>query len=201
MVDGFRWIRPGSFVLYLVFFFLSAALSEANIGDFDEYWQQRKLMADAAAEATYKHDPVEVANQLNRAVHRSVEKEDIGTRREMMGTTTRKSKFSGPCRATNPIDRCWRCRQDWATDRKRLARCAKGFGRNTTGGLAGKFYVVTDGTDDDVVNPRPGTLRWGVIQINRQFNKKDLIKPRNGSYVTRLTRYAGSLACTPGKPC
>jgi pectate lyase len=70
MVDGFRWIRPGSFVLYLVFFFLSAALSEANIGDFDEYWQQRKLMADAAAEATYKHDPVEVANQLNRAVHR-----------------------------------------------------------------------------------------------------------------------------------
>ncbi|AQL04205.1 putative pectate lyase 3 [Zea mays] len=82
-----------------------------------------------------------------------------------MGTTTRKSKFSGPCRATNPIDRCWRCRQDWATDRKRLARCAKGFGRNTTGGLAGKFYVVTDGTDDDVVNPRPGTLRWGVIQI------------------------------------
>ncbi|AQL04212.1 putative pectate lyase 3 [Zea mays] len=121
MVDGFRWIRPGSFVLYLVFFFLSAALSEANIGDFDEYWQQRKLMADAAAEATYKHDPVEVANQLNRAVHRSVEKEDIGTRREMMGTTTRKSKFSGPCRATNPIDRCWRCRQDWATDRKRLA--------------------------------------------------------------------------------
>jgi pectate lyase len=77
----------------------------------------------------------------------------------------KKSKLSGPCTATNPIDRCWRCRQDWATDRKRLARCAKGFGRNTTGGLAGKFYVVTDGTDDDVVNPRPGTLRWGVIQI------------------------------------
>ena len=40
------------------------------MGEFDDYWRQRKLMADAAAEATYKHDPVEVANQLNRAVHR-----------------------------------------------------------------------------------------------------------------------------------
>lgn len=38
-------------------------------------------------------------------------------------------------------------------------------------------------------------------QINRQFNKKDLIKPKPGSYVTRLTRFAGSLDCTPGKPC
>ena len=38
-------------------------------------------------------------------------------------------------------------------------------------------------------------------QINRQFHKKDLIKPKPGSYVTRLTRYAGSLACRPGKPC
>ena len=71
MEEGFRWSRPGSFVLCLVFFFLSAAVSsEANIGDFDDYWRQRKLMADAAAEATYKHDPLEVTNQLNRAVHR-----------------------------------------------------------------------------------------------------------------------------------
>jgi pectate lyase len=38
-------------------------------------------------------------------------------------------------------------------------------------------------------------------QINRQLNKKDLIKPKPGSYVTRLTRYAGSLACRPGEPC
>lgn len=95
---------------------------------------------------------------------RSVEKEEMSGRREMLGLNKKDGKFNGPCEATNPIDRCWRCRQDWATDRKRLARCAKGFGRNTTGGLAGKFYVVTDGTDDDVVNPRPGTLRWAVIQ-------------------------------------
>lgn len=66
--------------------------------------------------------------------------------------------------ATNPIDRCWRCRPDWATDRKRLASCVKGFGRKTTGGLGGPIYVVTDNSDDDVVNPKPGTLRYGVIQ-------------------------------------
>ena len=71
MEAGFQWCRPGSLVLYVVVVVLSAAVSsEANIGEFDDYWRQRKLMADAAAEATYKHDPVEVANQLNRAVHR-----------------------------------------------------------------------------------------------------------------------------------
>lgn len=70
MEGTFQWSRPGSFVLCVVVFALSAAVSEANIGDFDDYWRQRKLMADAAAEATYKHDPIEVANQLNRAVHR-----------------------------------------------------------------------------------------------------------------------------------
>lgn len=66
----FRWSRPGSFLLYFVFFLSAAVSSEANIGHFDDYWRQRKLMADAAAETTYKHDPFEVTNQLNRAVHR-----------------------------------------------------------------------------------------------------------------------------------
>jgi len=70
MEEGFRWSRPGSFVLYFVFFLSAAVSSEANIGDFDDYWRQRKLMADAEAETTYKHDPLEVTNQLNRAVHR-----------------------------------------------------------------------------------------------------------------------------------
>ncbi|KAG8075424.1 hypothetical protein GUJ93_ZPchr0006g44541 [Zizania palustris] len=155
----------GSFVLYAVVFLSSVVTSKGDIGEFDEHWQKRKLISDAAAEATYRHDPLEVANGFNRAVHRSVEAEGASARREMLMMGTRKKKkFAGPCLATNPIDRCWRCRSDWATDRKRLARCAQGFGRNTTGGLKGKFYLVTDGTDDDVVNPRKGTLRWGVIQ-------------------------------------
>lgn len=66
--------------------------------------------------------------------------------------------------ATNPIDKCWRCQQDWASNRFRLADCALGFGQQTTGGRGGKIYVVTKNTDDDMVNPKPGTLRHAVIQ-------------------------------------
>ncbi|MQL86423.1 hypothetical protein Taro_018954 [Colocasia esculenta] len=38
-----------------------------------------------------------------------------------MGNSTRRGlhcKFSGPCESTNPIDRCWRCRKNWATNWK-----------------------------------------------------------------------------------
>lgn len=75
-----------------------------------------------------------------------------------------KKRYKGPCYATNPIDRCWRCRKNWAKNRKRLAKCALGFGRRTIGGLNGRIYVVTDNTDDNVVDPAPGTLRHAVIQ-------------------------------------
>lgn len=78
--------------------------------------------------------------------------------------TLRHKKHNGACLATNPIDRCWRCRNNWATHRKRLASCALGFGRRTTGGKNGKLYTVTDPSDNDLVNPRPGTLRYAVIQ-------------------------------------
>lgn len=73
-------------------------------------------------------------------------------------------KHTGPCIATNPIDRCWRCRKNWAKQRKRLAKCVLGFGRKTTGGKSGKYYVVYDPSDNNVVNPKPGTLRHAAIQ-------------------------------------
>lgn len=82
------------------------------------------------------------------------------TRRGLHG----KGRAKGACKAMNPIDRCWRCRIDWAADRKRLANCALGFGHKTVGGKRGKYYVVTDSSDDDLVNPKPGTLRHAVIQ-------------------------------------
>lgn len=81
--------------------------------------------------------------------------------------STRRSlrrQYNGPCMATNPIDRCWRCRSNWANHRKLLAQCAKGFGYGAMGGFAGRFYTVTDPSDSDVLNPRPGTLRHAVIQ-------------------------------------
>lgn len=82
------------------------------------------------------------------------------TRRNLMGKKTQ----GGKCVSTNPIDNCWRCDPNWASNRKKLATCAKGFGRYTTGGKRGKFYVVTDPSDNDMANPKPGTLRHAVIQ-------------------------------------
>lgn len=81
------------------------------------------------------------------------------TRRHLLG----KRRYTGPCLATNPIDRCWRCQRDWHLNRKRLADCALGFGYKTTGGKAGNLYWVTDNSDDST-NPKPGTLRHAVIQ-------------------------------------
>jgi hypothetical protein len=48
---------------------------------------------------------------------------------------------------------------DWASHRQSLADCAIGFGRQN-----GQIYIVTGNSDDDVMNPTPGTLWWGAIQ-------------------------------------
>ncbi|XP_006347419.1 probable pectate lyase 18 [Solanum tuberosum] len=68
------------------------------------------------------------------------------------------------CETGNPIDDCWRCDPNWEKNRQRLANCAIGFGKNAVGGRDGKIYVVTNSGNDDPVNPKPGTLRYGVIQ-------------------------------------
>lgn len=68
------------------------------------------------------------------------------------------------CGTGNPIDDCWRCDPNWEKNRQRLADCAIGFGKNAIGGRNGRIYVVTDSGNDDPVNPKPGTLRYAVIQ-------------------------------------
>ncbi|KAJ0704270.1 putative pectate lyase [Helianthus annuus] len=67
------------------------------------------------------------------------------------------------CVAYNPIDKCWRCDANWAKNRKRLADCAQGFGHEAHGGKMGRIYVVTDSSDKNVVNPKPGTLRHAIL--------------------------------------
>ncbi|KAG0592696.1 hypothetical protein M758_1G265900 [Ceratodon purpureus] len=64
----------------------------------------------------------------------------------------------------NPVDDCWRSDPNWHTNRQALADCAIGFGKHAAGGKAGKVYVVTDDSDDNVVEPKEGTLRYGVLQ-------------------------------------
>ncbi|KAK3010055.1 hypothetical protein RJ639_012824 [Escallonia herrerae] len=71
---------------------------------------------------------------------------------------------TGSCRTGNPIDDCWRCDPDWETNRKVLADCGVGFGRNAVGGRDGEFYVVKDSGNDDPENHVLGTLRYAVIQ-------------------------------------
>ncbi|XP_034706232.1 pectate lyase-like [Vitis riparia] len=145
--------------LLLLSFFAFAVLApsiRAHIGEFDEVWQKRAEEAQKAALEAYQPNPEEVTNQFNKNVRKS-----------MQGTnTTRRNLRSnkGPCMATNPIDRCWRCKQDWAKNRKKLADCVLGFGRRTTGGKDGEFYLVTDASDNDMIDPKPGTLRHAVIQ-------------------------------------
>lgn len=63
----------------------------------------------------------------------------------------------------NPIDACWRFDARWASSRQKLADCAVGFGKSALGGKYGAIYTVTDPSDDPVY-PKPGTLRYGVIQ-------------------------------------
>ncbi|KAB2597013.1 pectate lyase 2 [Pyrus ussuriensis x Pyrus communis] len=51
----------------------------------------------------------------------------------------------------NVVDSCWRTKSNWATNRRALADCAVGFGKDALGGKYG-------------LNPKPGSLRYGVIQ-------------------------------------
>jgi len=63
----------------------------------------------------------------------------------------------------NTIDSCWRTNSNWASNRQSLADCAIGFGKDAIGGKYGEIYEVTDPSDDPI-NPKQGTLRYGVIQ-------------------------------------
>ncbi|KAH9681130.1 hypothetical protein WN943_029461 [Citrus x changshan-huyou] len=108
--------------------------------------------AEVVAEALSKHavdNPDEIASMVEMSTRNSTERRKLGY-------------FS--CGTGNPIDDCWRCDGNWHKNRKRLADCGIGFGRNAIGGRDGRFYVVTDPRDDDPVNPKPGTLRHAVIQ-------------------------------------
>ncbi|KAK4788311.1 hypothetical protein SAY86_019630 [Trapa natans] len=146
----------GLVALIFVSFVLVVPAIRAHIGEMDEYWQRRAQLAEKATLKAYHPNPHEVTNELNLNVHKALSGME-STRRELR-------KYDGPCLATNPIDRCWRCDPNWVSNRKKLADCVQGFGRNTRGGQDGDYYVVLDPSDSDMVNPKPGTLRHAVTQ-------------------------------------
>ncbi|XP_047960979.1 probable pectate lyase 8 [Salvia hispanica] len=139
--------------------FLTLLLLANAIAHADSVEEIRKLksirnstMAERLEE--FKHDdavddPEAVAAMVNMATRNSTERRKLGF-------------FS--CGTGNPMDDCWRCDRNWMRNRRRLADCAIGFGRNAVGGRDGRYYVVSNPGDDDPVNPRPGTLRHAVIQ-------------------------------------
>ncbi|KAK4778936.1 hypothetical protein SAY86_006464 [Trapa natans] len=149
------------FVLILASCCLAAlfpGLGQAHQPNFelDDYWKQKAEEAEKAALEAYHHAPDNVTDSFNYHVHMALEGTNM-TRRQLR-------KYVGKCMVTNPIDGCWRCKKNWATRRKRLAKCGLGFGGTTKGGAKGKYYVVYDPSDKDVLNPKPGTLRHAVIQ-------------------------------------
>ncbi|KAG7017718.1 putative pectate lyase P59 [Cucurbita argyrosperma subsp. argyrosperma] len=131
----------------------------AGIAEYDDFLLQQAEEAKQAALKAYHPHPMNVTDHFNHHVYLALQgiQGNNSTRRSLR-------QYKGPCLATNPIDRCWRCDRNWANNRKKLGYCVLGFGRKTTGGLRGRFYTVTDASDADVVNPKPGTLRHAVVQ-------------------------------------
>ena len=146
------------FVFFISFLAMLLPKLYANSAKFDEVWHERAVKAEKAARDAYEPNPEVVTKNFNEQVTKDIERTN-STRRHL-----KNKKYTGPCSATNPIDRCWRCRADWEQNRKQLAKCVLGFGRKTTGGVDGRFYVVTDASDDSMENPKPGTLRHACIQ-------------------------------------
>ncbi|KAL0708967.1 hypothetical protein Bca4012_015945 [Brassica carinata] len=103
--------------------------------------------------------PEHVVLNVQRKLNDSLSRRQLLTYQQADDTTAIPSCVTG-----NPIDDCWRCDPNWSQNRQRLADCSIGFGQGTLGGKGGRFYLVTDSSDNDAANPVPGTLRHAVIQ-------------------------------------
>ncbi|ERN12331.1 hypothetical protein AMTR_s00025p00066690 [Amborella trichopoda] len=60
-----------------------------------------------------------------------------------------------------------KCQFSACASGNRLPVCAMGFAAGTTGGATGKYYIVTDPSDNNPANPKPGTLRYAVELAER----------------------------------
>ncbi|KAJ4757215.1 Pectate lyase [Rhynchospora pubera] len=149
-----------SFLICSFLPFLLTGVASADLTNYEEYWKHQEVISRARNLAAYDPDPEVATDHFNRAVHEALP--NNSTRRAL--GEWRGHAWASKCTATNPIDRCWRCRKNWTRERKRLVKCVKGFGHRTTGGAAGRYYVVTDPSDNNLVEPKPGTLRHAVVQ-------------------------------------
>lgn len=110
-------------------------------------------LSGATVNITLSHqhsNPEAVVQEVQRRILASTSKVEINDQQS--------------CNTGNPIDDCWQCDPNWGSNRQRLADCAIGFGQGASGGKGGQIYLVTDSSDNDMANPKPGTLRFAVIQ-------------------------------------
>ncbi|KAL7091477.1 hypothetical protein ACP275_12G108500 [Erythranthe tilingii] len=142
-------------LLCMIYFVTLIPKSHAAIAKYDDYLRKKANESFEESLKAFDPNPEKVADELNEQVGETLVQENL-TRRHL--------KEENDCKATNPIDRCWRCDPDWSKNRKKLAECVRGFGHRTTGGKDGRYYIVTDPSDDDMDKPKNGTLRHAVIQ-------------------------------------
>ncbi|KAL0792821.1 hypothetical protein Bca101_064198 [Brassica carinata] len=165
---AFAYLNLGSYVIAFVSLSIAivAPSVQAHVAVFDEYWTQRQANALRQTMESYDPNPLNVTNHFNYHAALAMETTgtDNGTRRELGEVKAGKKARGGRFRSLNAIDKCWRGDKNWAKNRKKLADCVLGFGLKTTGGKNGPIYVVTDASDDDLLNPRPGTLRHAVTR-------------------------------------
>jgi pectate lyase len=154
---------------FLIFFTLSTLIPAlvAEYGDDDKaYWDGRMALSRERILKAYNPDPSSVVHHINQKTQEALEHhiDETTMSNTTNGRRSLRRRYNGPCLATNPIDRCWRCDANWAKKRKKYADCAQGFGIGAVGGRNGPIYVVTDPSDNDMVNPKPGTLRHAVTR-------------------------------------
>lgn len=67
---------------------------------------------------------------------------------------------------TNMIDHCWRQNPEWRRHRQQIATCSIGYVGKMTNNIGKELihYKVTD-PNDDPINPKFGTLRYGASVI------------------------------------
>ena len=56
-------------------------------------------------------------------------------------------------------------------------------------------------SEGDLLKNRAFFVQSGPKRVHLPFSGKDMISAKPGEYVTRLTRYSGTLACRKRKPC
>lgn len=75
----------------------------ANIATFDEYLQKKATESYEEALKAYNPNPEDLTDDFNQLVGETL----VGK------NATRRHLGVDGCKATNPIDRCWRCNPNW----------------------------------------------------------------------------------------